>query len=693
MRISGLSAMRISLLASLLFGLSLVAQPSRASTADNLLFRPASQIPVPASERIGASFIEMDRAKFESLASWKDFLCLIPDFPLGQDGLHNLRVEQFDAVSRDIKGKFPVPAHVFFRGSVDGLAGSHVCLTIYADRAWGYINAGEKTYVIAAVGRTETGNLILGVAIDTTSAANFTCGTDEWRADAMSQTLRQKIASAGHTSTPLGFGDSIPQFSVGLEMDYPCVQRLGGTDTGAFKYGLAVLAAASDIYLRDAGIALVCISHKEWDQQDPYYSDTVCDVLDEFDGRYLPATPPPSMYVLFSGRASNWCGGRAYGIGVLCDPTSSRCVCSITKTIKATGWYWPYSSWTWDIMVCAHETGHLVACPHTFNCLWNPPLDSCVQAEGGDCYFAPVPSKGTIMSYCHTTSAGAVLRFHPRCGALIQQQVSTYSCQTMQAIPVVYVLPARHLQTCSPTATFTTSASHGAAPYLFEINPAPSSSTVNGNSCTFTLKPVKPGTFYIRITDANDVRIYDSVILSPGTFSTSVSEDSLPADRDSVLLTATATDTTGATCVWSILPTFGRTIGSGWHIVIPRDTVPARYRAKVASGICIAYDTVTVSAKMVASRAVAAIMPAQFRIFPNPAHDRLTAILPTDGSRLWIEDALGRRVDVPESRASLSTAGVDAEQIDFELSTLPAGTYWLVRDASGAIRVSSFQKW
>src|ERR1035437_10029344 len=155
---------------SLVICVAFLPQPSSASTSENALFRPASQIPVPASERIGASFIEMDHAKFEALASWKEFLCVIPDFPLGSDGLYDLRVEQFDAVSRDIKGKFPVPAHVFFRGAVDGIAGSHVCLTIYADCAWGYINAGEKTYAIAAVGRTETGSLILGVAIDSTRA-------------------------------------------------------------------------------------------------------------------------------------------------------------------------------------------------------------------------------------------------------------------------------------------------------------------------------------------------------------------------------------------------------------------------------------------------------------------------------------------------------------------------------------------
>ncbi|MDP4199459.1 MAG: M12 family metallo-peptidase [Bacteroidota bacterium] len=683
--------MRFPLLAFLVVGVLLFPILSYSSTSEGMLFRVASQIPVPANARGEAAFLEMDRTTFATLASWRDFICVIPDFPLAQNGAHDLRVAQFEAVAPDIKGRFPVPAHVFLRGSVDGIAGSHVCLTLFEDRAWGYINANGKTYTITAAGRAESGNLILGVVEDTVPAASFNCGVEDWKTTKLPP---QVIASPNRNNSPLEFplGSTIMQLTVALEMDYPCVQQVGGgSDTAAFKYGLSVLAAADDLYMRDVSISLVCSAHYEWTTPDPYPDTAACWILDYFDGSNLPPSNP-SMRVLFSGRNTDWCGGLAAGIGVLCSATDAKCICGIKNTLSRNGWNYPYSTWTWDAMVSAHEMGHLVACPHTHNCWWNPPLDSCVPAEG-DCYANPVASKGTIMSYCHTTPAGAILKFHPRCSTWMDQQVEQISCKTLQPIVTTTITPTRRIQTCAPTVTFTVTATNGAAPYTFGINSTPLSSTINGNACTLTLKP-KQGAVYIRITDANGIRAYDSVVFVPSGYGVSVTEDSLPAGRDSVILTATPTDTTGATCVWSILPTTaGRTIGSGWNITLPRLDVATKYRAKATSGVCIAYDTVTVNARQIPARGVADRTMIQFRIYPNPAHDHITALVPADGSRFWIEDVLGRRMNAAQARSSLSNSISDGEQIDFDLSTVPAGAYWIVRDAAATITISSFQKW
>ncbi len=673
---------------------SLLVTTARASDGlDVSLFRPVntSTLHLSATQRAGAAFVEMDRSKFAALATWRDFLCVIPDFPLGQDGLHGLRVEQFDAVASDIKGRFAVPAHVFFRGSVDGIPQSHVCLTLYEDCAWGYINAGDKTYIISAAGRSETGELILGITQDTAIAPDMNCGTKDWNA-----TAPKLVTSAwGDTSTKLSpLSRTVTQLTVALEMDYPVVQRCGGTALAAFKYGLSVIAAASDLYMRDANIALVCSDHLEWTTTDPYSDVTACEVLNEFTGQNMP-NASPTMYVLMSGRRTDWCGGVARDIDVLCGP-DNKCVLGISHTLNASGWNYPYTSWTWDAMVCAHETGHLVACAHTHNCyFWGgTPIDSCVAAEGGNCYDTPVPSKGTIMSYCHTTPAGAMLKFHPKCITLMEQRVQQQSCKTLLSVPSTSISPTRRLQTCATSASFSITASSGTGPYVFEFNPAAATVTVVQDTCSFTLKPTKTGlTFYIRVTDANGIRIYDSVTFLPSTYRVTVNQNSLSVGKDSVQLTATPTDTTGATCVWYQVPNgAGRTLGKGWQITLPRDTIPIKYAGKATSGVCVAADTVIVSTKP-AARGVAGRALVPFRMFPNPARDRITAIIPADGSRLWIEDVLGRRTDVPTSRSTFSTGIEDAEQIDLDISALPAGSYWLVRDASGTNSVSSFQKW
>src|SRR5206468_3958291 len=94
-----------------------------SETNDKSLFRPAqkSEIPLPVAKRIGSSFVAVDASKFEALASWREFVCVLPGFPIAGEGPHDLRVEQFDAVSSDITGKSSVPQHVFLRGSVDGV--------------------------------------------------------------------------------------------------------------------------------------------------------------------------------------------------------------------------------------------------------------------------------------------------------------------------------------------------------------------------------------------------------------------------------------------------------------------------------------------------------------------------------------------------------------------------------------------
>jgi len=62
------------------------------------------------------------------------------------------------------------------------------------------------------------------------------------------------------------------------------------------------------------------------------------------------------------------------------------------------------NAFTWDIFVIAHEMGHNIGAPHTHNCYWNPPVDTCqIQSDNTDaCLTTGKRTRpGTIMSYCH----------------------------------------------------------------------------------------------------------------------------------------------------------------------------------------------------------------------------------------------------------------------------------------------------
>ena len=354
---------------------------------------------------------------------------------------------------------------------------------------------------MSAAGRApETGELIIGISEDTVQAAPINCGTKDWHIDPKSIDTKNLIMPQGvavpNAPTPLS-SNSIAQLRVGLEMDDSVVNLLGATDTSAFKYGLSVVAAASDLYMRDANVALIVSEHKEWPKNDPYekYTNaTACELLNYFTGKNLGG-PKPSLFVLMSGRHTDWCGGVAADIAVLCQSGSNKCVLGIKGGYPKNGWMYPYNSWTWDAMVCAHESGHVVACAHTHNCNFydsfggDGPIDSCYTAEGG-CFDAIVSRRGTIMSYCHLTPAGAMLKFHPYCVNAIEHYV-TEATQSGCAIefpqPSTIVSPNRFVQTCDAKSTFSINAYGGNGPYTFEVNPPATSMLVSGNTCTFTV--------------------------------------------------------------------------------------------------------------------------------------------------------------------------------------------------------------
>lgn len=669
-------------------------------STDKVLFRVArnSEIPLPVEKRVGSTFIAMDMSKFEALANWRQFVCVFENIPIPELGPHTLRVEQFDDVAPDIKGK-PVPKHAFFRGSVDGSPESHVCITLFYDRAWGYINIGDHSYVLSAAGRAETGELILGISEDTVVAPPLDCGVKEWNMSTKLHSLAalaQEQEDAGNTPLALG-KDSMYQLRVAIELDSPVVKLLGGTDTSAFKYALSVLAAASDLYIRDAKVALICSEHFEWVGNDPYPDVTACELLNTFDGSNFTG-PSPSLFVLMSARHTDWCGGVAADIDALCAQPNNKCVLGIKSGFPKNGWMYPYNNWTWDAMVCAHETGHVVACAHTHNCYFysGGPIDSCYQAEGG-CFDSTKATRGTIMSYCHLTSAGAMLKFHPKCSAKIVAALARKSttCKDTVLIPHTTVTPTRLIQTCQASASFSLTASGGRAPYGFEINPVPLSMTTNGATCNFTLAPAKSGatTFYIRVTTADTNRSYDSVVFLPAALTANVVQDTMRSTKDSIMLVAAVSDTIGGKCQWNTVPVF-RSIGSGWQVLVPRpiNGEVVKYYAKVTVGTCVVQDTITINGEIQPPASVEETSAGQLRLFPNPAHDRITLVLPSAAEHVWIADALGRQMTAPQSHSAISVGDRAGEQIDFVISQLPAGSYWIVREVNGRTQSAAFQK-
>ncbi len=93
-----------------------------------------------------------------------------------------------------------------------------------------------------------------------------------------------------------------------------------------------------------------------------------------------------------------------------------------------------FPTYSWNLMVLAHEMGHIVGSPHTHRCCWNPParitaIDACMTLEGSCATPSPAyPSGGgTVMSYCHLQSVGINLTkgFGMQPGDTIRRHIRT----------------------------------------------------------------------------------------------------------------------------------------------------------------------------------------------------------------------------------------------------------------------------
>ncbi len=93
-----------------------------------------------------------------------------------------------------------------------------------------------------------------------------------------------------------------------------------------------------------------------------------------------------------------------------------------------------YPVYSWDVHVFTHEIGHILGSPHTHECVWGPfhnePIDGCYPSSNG-CPAGPIPTKGTIMSYCHLPGRPGIdftLGFGEEPGNKIRAKVESSSC-------------------------------------------------------------------------------------------------------------------------------------------------------------------------------------------------------------------------------------------------------------------------
>lgn len=187
------------------------------------------------------------------------------------------------------------------------------------------------------------------------------------------------------------------------------------------------------------------------------------------------------------------------------------------------------NAFVWDVFVAAHEIGHNVGAPHTHNCFWSPPVDTCqLKSDNTDaCYDTPVPRRvrlGTIMSYCHLVNGSTTpLTFGSRVAERMRTWVDASSCIGAPPDPVVSITTPRGSEEWDGgqqvTIKWVTSrvdnvnlhySTDDGANWNFIAGPIPAVDS----QYVWTLPAIAASELWIRLSDASNVAVQNISIAS-----------------------------------------------------------------------------------------------------------------------------------------------------------------------------------
>lgn len=386
-------------------------------------------------------------------------------------------------------------------------------------------------------------------------------------------------------------------------------------------------------------------------------------------------------------------GGVAYLTGV-CRSNIRYGVSGINRTFSNVPTY------SFSVMVIAHEMGHNLGSNHTQACVWNgnnTAIDGCYNVEG-NCSRPAIPSDGgTIMSYCHLTSAGINFTkgFGTQPGNVIRNTISSASC----------------LQTCGTTG----------------CNTGDSATVTFNNNTDCTLEYFTNNTSRFSITSGQTRQVSTTRGANweaKNSSNTTIDSFTVQCSQDTYASTGSCNDGGGITCVgvspWSGSVTYSagdrvtyqgnlyEWTGSSWKNLGPCPSNPSDPCAGVpaySSGTAYSVgDRVTYQGSLYERTSTGwrnlgrcgsatqaslqdTLVSTEFEIktYPNPAHDILTIevsnVLNTS-SKLSIKDINGRVLKV----VALDTPPGGKDQHTIDISRFSPGMYFVqVTDAKRTI--------
>lgn len=308
---------------------------------------------------------------------------------------------------------------VYYQGIIKGDNKSVVAVSFFEDDVVGVVSlAGGNNIIVGKA--TSSEDFVIYTDSKLTGANPFICKTDE-----MLQTEKEKITFNPKTSKAPTQTQNVVR--VYYEICYnPFVQNNSNVTTTT-NWLTAIHNNIATLYTND-GVRTALHELFIWTSKDPYnaaagnHSQNLVAFRSNraiFNGDLAHLVNYPSTTSV--AYVNSLCGSNRYAYS------------GIDKS------YQNIPTYSWTIMAMTHEMGHALGSPHTHACAWNgdgTPIDGCAPTYSsslseGDCDTGPIPSKGTIMSYCHLLPSVGIdftLGFGPQPGALIRETVDSKAC-------------------------------------------------------------------------------------------------------------------------------------------------------------------------------------------------------------------------------------------------------------------------
>ena len=211
-----------------------------------------------------------------------------------------------------------------------------------------------------------------------------------------------------------------------FETSYSLFQNKGSF-AAVQSYVTGLFNVVSTIYANE-GISIEISEIFIWTSPDPFNHGSSSAALNSFIQQRPNFNGTVGQLLDLTGALK---GGLAY-VDVLCDNGFNVGYSDINAS------YGGFPTYSWTVNVVAHELGHNFGSQHTHDCVWGPQnceaIDACGQPNPsngcGSCSGAPIPPKGTIMSYCHIGGNGIDfnLGFGAEPGNLIRARTAAANC-------------------------------------------------------------------------------------------------------------------------------------------------------------------------------------------------------------------------------------------------------------------------